>query len=63
MARIAVFCGASGGNHPGYAEMAAEVGRVLAQSGYGIVYGGGHVGLMGIVADAAMKAGGEVIGD
>ncbi len=62
MARIAVFCGASAGHHPHYAEMAAEVGRVIAQSGYGIVYGGGHVGLMGIVADAAMKAGGEVIG-
>lgn len=42
--------------------MAAEVGRVIAERGHGIVYGGGHVGLMGIVADAAMKAGGEVIG-
>ena len=42
--------------------MAAEVGRTIAEQGHGIVYGGGHVGLMGIVADAAMKAGGEVIG-
>ena len=42
--------------------MAAEVGRTIAERGHGIVYGGGHVGLMGIVADAAMKAGGEVIG-
>ncbi len=62
MARIAVFCGASAGKHPRYAELGAEVGRSIAQSGHGIVYGGGHVGLMGIVADAAMKAGGEVIG-
>ena len=42
--------------------MAAEVGRAITERGHGIVYGGGHVGLMGIVADAAMKAGGEVIG-
>lgn len=62
MARIAVFCGASKGGDARWAELAAEVGRSIAGRGLGIVYGGGHVGLMGIVADAAMKAGGEVIG-
>ena len=62
MKRITVFCGASAGVDPRYAAMAAEVGRAIAEQGLGLVYGGGHVGLMGIVADAAMKAGGEVIG-
>ena len=62
MSRITVFCGASAGKDPKWARMAAEVGRVITERGHGIVYGGGHVGLMGIVADAAMKAGGEVIG-
>jgi uncharacterized protein (TIGR00730 family) len=62
MSNIAVFCGASAGNHERYSEMAKEVGRTLAERGHGIVYGGGHVGLMGLVADAAMKAGGTVIG-
>ncbi len=62
MPRIAVFCGAATGHDPIYAQAAAEVGRAIAQRGMGLVYGGGHVGLMGIVADAAMKAGGEVIG-
>lgn len=62
MSRITIFCGASSGHDPKWAVLAAEVGRVIAESGHGIVYGGGHVGLMGIVADAAMKAGGEVIG-
>ncbi len=62
MGRITVFCGASAGVDPRYAAMAAEVGRTLAEHGHGIVYGGGHVGLMGIVADSAMKSGGEVIG-
>ena len=62
MSRVTVFCGASTGVDPRYAAMAAEVGRAIAEQGLGLVYGGGHVGLMGIVADAAMKAGGEVIG-
>ena len=62
MKRIAVFCGASTGNDPIYAQAAAETGQAIAMRGMGVVYGGGHVGLMGIVADAAMKAGGEVIG-
>jgi uncharacterized protein (TIGR00730 family) len=62
MPRIAVFCGASVGNDPIYREVAERVGRAIVERGFGVVYGGGHVGLMGIVADAAMKAGGEVIG-
>ncbi|MBK9759039.1 MAG: TIGR00730 family Rossman fold protein [Flavobacteriales bacterium] len=62
MGRIAIFCGASAGNDPRYMQMAIDVGRTIANRGNGIVYGGGHVGLMGLVADAAMKAGGEVIG-
>lgn len=59
---ICVFCGASLGANPIYAETAAELGRSLAKAGVTLVYGGGEVGLMGVVADAAMAAGGEVIG-
>jgi uncharacterized protein (TIGR00730 family) len=59
---IAVFCGASTGHAPHYIESAREVGRMLAGRGIGVVYGGGHVGLMGAVADAAMEAGGRVVG-
>ena len=62
MPRIAVFCGASVGHDPVYAEVAAQVGRAIVGRGFSVVYGGGHVGLMGILADAAMMAGGEVIG-
>ena len=62
MKRIAVFCGAATGADARYAEMAREVGTIIAQRGVGIVYGGGHVGLMGLVADAAMRANSEVIG-
>jgi uncharacterized protein (TIGR00730 family) len=60
--RIAVFCGASLGNDPDIIEAARDMARAIARQGIGIVYGGGHVGLMGIVADAALDAGGEVIG-
>jgi uncharacterized protein (TIGR00730 family) len=59
---ICVFCGASPGGNPVYAQAAAELGRTLAEAGITLVYGGGAVGLMGVVADAAMAAGGEVIG-
>lgn len=62
MPRIVIFCGAATGVDPQWSSMAMEVGAAIARRGIGIVYGGGHVGLMGIVADAAMKAGGEVIG-
>ncbi len=59
---IAVFCGARMGTNPIYAQVAQDLGRIIAQRGMGVVYGGGHVGLMGVVADAALKAGGQVIG-
>jgi len=62
MTRIAVFCGANKGNDPAVQQAAERIATTIAQRGMGIVYGGGHVGLMGIVADAALKAGGEVIG-
>jgi uncharacterized protein (TIGR00730 family) len=62
MKRVCVFCGASPGTSPRYLEAAREVGRTIASRGLGLVYGGGSVGLMGAVADAALKAGGEVIG-
>lgn len=60
--RICVFCGSSRGTNPAYAQAAEAVGRLLAERGLGLVYGGGNVGLMGIVANAALTAGGEVIG-
>jgi uncharacterized protein (TIGR00730 family) len=60
--RVAVFCGSSMGREPGYADAAADFGRRLAEAGVGIVYGGASVGLMGVLADAALAAGGEVIG-
>lgn len=60
--RICIFCGSSTGNRPGYRAAAEHVGSFLAKSGVGLVYGGGKVGLMGVLADAALRAGGEVIG-
>ncbi|MBI0433205.1 TIGR00730 family Rossman fold protein [Roseomonas sp. KE0001] len=60
--RVCVFCGSNPGNNPAYAAAARALGQAIAARGQGLVYGGGHVGLMGIVADAAMKAGAEVIG-
>ncbi len=62
MPRLCIFCGASDGRSVRYGNFAAETARAIATRGYGIVYGGGRVGLMGIVADAALDAGGEVIG-
>lgn len=59
---ICVFCGASTGTNSIYREAAEQLGRELAARGIRLVYGGGAVGLMGVVADAAMAAGGEVIG-
>lgn len=59
---IAVFCGSSTGNDPVYLDAARRVGHVLAERGIGVVYGGGHVGLMGAVADSALAAGGHVTG-
>jgi len=57
-----VFCGSNGGANPAYTEAAEAVGRGLAERGVRIVYGGGRVGLMGALADAARTAGGEVVG-
>lgn len=62
MKRICVYCGSSPGDRPAYAESARALGKGLAERGIGLVYGGGLVGLMGVVADAALAAGGEVIG-
>jgi len=62
MRRICVFCGASSGRGAAYVELAESVGAGLAERGIGLVYGGGRVGLMGAVADAALAVGGEVIG-
>jgi len=62
MKRICVFCGSSVGVRPAYAEAAAALARHLVKLGVGIVYGGGNVGLMGVLADTAMAGGGEVIG-
>ena len=59
---IAIFCGSSIGTNPIYAEQAARVGEAIAKRGITLVYGGARVGLMGIVADSALKAGGKVIG-
>jgi uncharacterized protein (TIGR00730 family) len=59
---VAVFCGSSPGNDPLYLEAARTVGRTIALRGFGLVFGGGHVGLMGAVADAAMAEGGHVTG-
>jgi uncharacterized protein (TIGR00730 family) len=60
--RLCVFCGSSAGRHPGYAAAARLLGAERARRGIGLVYGGGNVGLMGLIADAALAEGGEVIG-
>ncbi|MEQ1539102.1 MAG: TIGR00730 family Rossman fold protein [Sphingorhabdus sp.] len=62
MKRLAVYCGSATPSDPIYLETARAVGAGLAQRGIGVVYGGGRLGLMGAVADAALAAGGEVIG-
>jgi hypothetical protein len=62
MKRIAVFCGSNKGVRPAYAMAAEKLGELLAREKIELVYGGGMVGLMGIVADAALKNGGHVIG-
>ena len=62
MKRVCVFCGSSVGNNEIYTEFAEAMGRLLAAKGIGLVYGGGHVGLMGVIADAVLASGGEVIG-
>ena len=62
MKRIGVFCGTSPGGRPEYVQAARRLGYALASRYIGLVYGGGSIGLMGNVADAALENGGEVIG-
>jgi uncharacterized protein (TIGR00730 family) len=59
---VAVFCGSRAGADPAFAEAARALGRGLAEAGITLIYGGGRVGLMGILADAAIAAGGKVEG-
>ncbi|HKE37270.1 MAG TPA: TIGR00730 family Rossman fold protein, partial [Candidatus Baltobacteraceae bacterium] len=62
MKRICVFCGSSSGFDGAYLRVAADAARAIVEAGFGVVYGGGRIGLMGAVADAALAAGGEVVG-
>jgi uncharacterized protein (TIGR00730 family) len=62
MKTLCVYCGSNSGALPVYAERARELGERMARGGVGLVYGGGNVGLMGVVADAVLAAGGEVTG-
>jgi uncharacterized protein (TIGR00730 family) len=62
MRYICVFCGSSLGNHPGFSNMAQRLGHALVQQGMGLVYGGGNIGLMGVLASTVMQEGGTVIG-
>jgi uncharacterized protein (TIGR00730 family) len=59
---VCVFCGSAPGRDPRFAQAARETGTLLAQRGLALVYGGGHVGMMGALADAALAAGGQVTG-
>jgi uncharacterized protein (TIGR00730 family) len=60
--RLAVYCGSRAGDHPRYAVAARALGAELAARRIGLVYGGGSVGLMGVIADAVLTSGGEAIG-
>lgn len=62
MKYISVFCGSAEGNNKHFIEQATLMGKTIARRGYGVVYGGAHVGLMGAVADGALSEGGKVIG-
>ena len=62
MNRVCVFCGSSSGARAEYALVSAQTGALIVRRGLGLVYGGGRVGLMGLTADAALRAGGPVIG-
>jgi uncharacterized protein (TIGR00730 family) len=62
MFSLCVYCGSRGGADPRYAEAARALGTALGQAGHRLVYGGGHAGLMGEVADATLAAGGQVLG-
>ena len=60
--RICVFCGSNSGTNPAYQEAAVNLGRLLPERGIELVYGGGNIGLMGVLADAALQSHGRVIG-
>jgi uncharacterized protein (TIGR00730 family) len=62
MRRLCVFCGSKCGDRPIYADATRRLGAAVVQRGLGLVYGAGHVGLMGVLADAVLQAGGEIIG-
>jgi uncharacterized protein (TIGR00730 family) len=59
---VCVFCGSSTGGNAAYTEAARSLGTTLAEANIRLVFGGGHVGLMGVISNAALAAGGEVIG-
>src|SRR5438876_6646994 len=62
MRRICVFCGSRTGNQAAYTEAAVQLGAALAERSIGLVFGAGHIGLMGVLADAVLSAGGQAIG-
>ena len=62
LSAVAVYCGSNRGADPAFADAASSLGRILAERGIRLVYGGGHVGLMGAVADAVLASGGEAHG-
>ena len=62
MRRICVFCGSRTGNTPVYAEETRRLGAALVERGIGLVFGAGHIGLMGVLADAVRDSGGETVG-
>lgn len=62
MRSLCVYCGSKSGNDPGYAATAVELGRLMAEANVRLVYGGGSVGLMGVLANSVLANGGEVLG-
>ncbi len=60
--RVCVYCGSGVGGHDGYAEAARALGRALVERGLGLVFGGGRIGMMGVLAETVMQGGGEAIG-
>lgn len=62
MKSVVVYCGSKSGIHPSYVDTARSLGKLLAERGMTLVYGGGKIGLMGVVSDSVMTAGGTVIG-
>ena len=62
MRYLCVFCGSSLGHHPGFTNIAQRLGHALVQQGIGLVYGGGNIGLMGVLASTVLEEGGAVIG-